>query len=214
MQHKKKYNPSVHHRRSIRLQGYDYSQAGLYFITICTHNRECWFGEIINKEMILNEAGKMADECWLNIPKHFPNTVLHEHVVMPNHIHGIIELKNKDIQVAGDDVASVVVPVDIGVRVQDFEPRREAPKNAYQKIIPRSIGSIVRGYKIGVTKFFRDNTDIHKVWQRDFYENIIRNEQSYYRISQYIINNPRVWDDDKFYDVDITGRGLRKGSKF
>jgi REP element-mobilizing transposase RayT len=85
------YNPQIHHRRSIRLKGYDYSQAGLYFITICTQNRECLFGEIRSPEMILNDAGNIANECWLVIPNHFPNVVLHEFIVMPNHIHGIVE---------------------------------------------------------------------------------------------------------------------------
>lgn len=92
MNDKPKYNPEKHHRRSIRLQGYDYSQAGLYFVTICTHNREYLFGNIANGEMIWNDMGKIANEYWLEIPNHFPNAVLHEHIVMPNHTHGIIEL--------------------------------------------------------------------------------------------------------------------------
>ena len=196
MDNKTKYNPAIHHRKSIRLQGYDYSQNGLYFITICTHNRECLFGEIIDKKMILNDAGKIADECWLKIPEHFPNAVLHEHVVMPNHVHGIIELAN---------VAAAPRP-DVGV--QNFEPvpspnfeplPSPSPQNQFQHIIPRSIGSIVRGYKIGVTKFFRNNTDIYDVWQGNYHEHIIRSEQSYWRISEYIINNPDVWENDKFY---------------
>lgn len=92
------YNPKKHHRRSIRLKGYDYSQAGLYFITICCKNKAYLFGNIsvegenIPPKMILNNAGKIAEECWLDIPKHFPNVILHEHIIMPNHIHGIIEL--------------------------------------------------------------------------------------------------------------------------
>jgi len=102
------YNPNIHHRRSIRLKGYDYSQSGLYFITICVQDRKCTFGEIYGadavwvknfqppQEMILNDVGKIADNCWLEIPIHFPNVVLHEHIVMPNHVHGIIELKRND----------------------------------------------------------------------------------------------------------------------
>src|ERR1035437_1338664 len=86
------YNPKIHHRRSIRLKGYDYSQEGMYFITICVQDRECLFGEIVQQIMILNDAGKIAEQCWLSIPEHFPNAILHEYVVMPNHIHGIIEL--------------------------------------------------------------------------------------------------------------------------
>ena len=195
MDHNPKYNPEIHHRKSIRLKGYDYSQAGLYFITICCANRECLFGEIKNDEMILNDAGKIANECWLEIPKHFPNAILHEYIVMPNHIHGIIEL-------AGDE---------------NFQPQR----NEFQKMIPRSIGSIVKGYKIGVTKWFRNNVGAEnfpagaenfpagaenflplptkKIWQRNYHEHIIRNEKSYQIISEYIINNPAKWKDDKFY---------------
>jgi putative transposase len=221
-----KYNPSVHHRKSIRLKGYDYSQEGLYFITICTHNRECWFGDIIDKEIILNDAGKIAEECWGKIPEHFPNAVLHEHVVMPNHVHGIIELTNRapvgvrNFEALPNNFEPLpprtenprVQPGD-NAGVQDFEPlparmepwHKISPQNEFQKIIPRSIGSIIRGYKIGVTKFFRDNTDVYTVWQRNFHEHIITNEQSYWNISEYIINNPRVWEDDKFY---------RAGSKF
>jgi len=102
------YNPNIHHRRSFRLKGYDYSQAGLYFITICVQDRKCLFGEIFGADvvwvknfqppqvMILNDAGKIADECWVEIPEHFPNVVLHEHIIMPNHVHGIIELKRID----------------------------------------------------------------------------------------------------------------------
>src|SRR5471030_1217114 len=101
--------------------------------------------------------------------------------------HGIIEL------------AGTVAVVGV-VGVQNFEPLQpQQPRNEFQHIIPRSIGSIVRGYKIGVTKFFRDNTDIYHVWQRNYHEHIIRNEQSYWRISEYIINNPVVWENDKFY---------------
>src|SRR5664279_4503146 len=85
-----KHNPQIHPRKSIRLKGYDYSQAGLYFITICVHDRKCLFGEIVGDEMILNDFGKIADECWLNIPEHFPNAFLQEYIIMPNHVHGIV----------------------------------------------------------------------------------------------------------------------------
>ena len=78
-------------RRSIRLKEYDYSQDGLYFITMCTHNHLCLFGKIFDGKMVLNDTGNIAKECWLNIPEHYPNTKLHEYVIMPNHVHGIIE---------------------------------------------------------------------------------------------------------------------------
>src|SRR5690554_3448795 len=86
------YNPNIHHRRSIRLKGYDYSRAGLYFITICCQDRAHLFGRIVNGVMKLNDAGNVASQCWSDIPVHFPNAILHEYVIMPNHIHGIVEL--------------------------------------------------------------------------------------------------------------------------
>jgi len=87
---KSKFDPNKHHRRSIRLQKHDYSQEGAYYVTIVTYQRDCLFGEIVNKEMILNEFGKIADECWCAIPEHFPNVELGTYVVMPNHVHGIL----------------------------------------------------------------------------------------------------------------------------
>ena len=175
------YNPNIHHRKSIRLKGYDYSRSGLYFITICVLDKKCLFGRIENGEMILNNAGKVAEVCWLAIPEHFPNTVLHEFVVMPNHIHGIVELT---------------------VGAENFQPPQspnQYRRNEFQKMIPHSIGSIVKGFKIGVTKWFRNNTDIESIWLRNYYEHIIRSEKSYYQISEYIINNPKKWKEDKLF---------------
>lgn len=200
------YNPEIHHRRSVRLQGYDYSKEGLYFITICTIDKLCLFGEIVDTKMIRNELGEIVTQCWINIPNHFPNAILHEFIIMPNHLHGIIELKPDNIE------------NQVNVGVQNFEPLRELHKiHQYQKIIPRSIGSIVRGFKIGVTKWYRDKIKSvienkmpregylqisiyeNKIWQRNYHEHIIRNEESYLKISSYIINNPINWKEDKFY---------------
>ena len=91
--------------------------------------------------------------------------------------------------------------------VQNFEPLPGPPKNEYQHIIPRSIGSIIRGCKIGVTNYFRTYTDIYDVWQRNFHEHVIRDERSYLRISEYIVKNPELWEQDKFYRADITREG-------
>ena len=96
-----KYNPNKHHRKSIRLKGHDYSQAGLYFITICVQDRACLFGKVVNGEMKLNDAGVMVKNEWLKLPQRFPNIQLHEFVVMPNHIHGILIL-NKPVDLNGD----------------------------------------------------------------------------------------------------------------
>ena len=121
-----------HHRRSTQLQGYDYSKDGMYFITICTYEKQRPFGYIENANMYLNKTGIVANKCWLDIPLHYPNVVLHDFIIMPDHVHGIIELANND-------------------------PDRQRNHHKYQKIIPRSVGSIIRGYKIGVTKWFREN---------------------------------------------------------
>lgn len=99
-----KYNPDIHHRRSIRLKGYDYSQAGLYFITICTQNRLCLFGEIKNGEIILNDAGIMIDKWWNELKHKYRNIKLHEQIIMPNHFHGIIQIINKTDSVVGADL--------------------------------------------------------------------------------------------------------------
>jgi len=204
------YNPNIHHRRSIRLKGYDYAQAGLYFITICCQYRKCLFGEVAvvtvgannhspnttpqnppsishSPKMILNDAGKIAVQCWLEIPQHFPNVILHEYIVMPNHIHGIIELIT-DHNFVHDEI-----------RANDDSPRQMQLFKSPSK----TIGSIVRGFKIGVTKWIRNHNagkfpPQQPVWQRNYYEHIIRNEQAYQRISDYIINNPAKWAKDKF----------------
>lgn len=228
-----KYDPQIHHRKSIRLKGYDYSREGMYFITICTYDREYRFGNIVYDDvgvenfqplqpqiMQLNDAGKIANECWLQIPMHFPNVILHEFIVMPNHVHGIIELVEPtvvDIENIGvDNVGVDNVGVD-NVGVENFQPlpskKSTIPqRNEFQKIIPHSIGSIIRGYKIGVTKWFRNNiasvgvenfqplipVSSKPIWQRNYYEHIIRNDQSYQTISNYIINNPSKWKEDIF----------------
>lgn len=183
-----RYDPNRHHRRSIRLKGYDYSQNGLYFITICCQDRACLFGAIRNNEMVLNEAGNVASECWEVIPNHFPNVVLHEYVIMPNHVHGILEIV--DITEGAKNLSPL--PYDDGKegRMED-DPSR--PKGT-----SKTVGSIVRGFKIGVRKWMRQHTNVHDVWQRNYYENIIRNEEAYTTISNYISTNPAKWDSDRF----------------
>ncbi len=175
------YNPEIHHRRSIRLKGYVYSQAGTYFVTICTQGRRCLFGDIINGETALNDAGKIAQQCWLEIPNHFPNTELDEFVIMPNHIHGIIFIN------------------DI-VGAKNFSPLRNESKPHSPS---KTIGSNVRGFKIGVTKWLRQNTDIYNVWQRNYYEHIIRDERDLNQIRDYIINNPIKWALDEYNPENV-----------
>lgn len=175
------YNPNIHHRKSIRLRGYDYTQAGLYFITICTHARLPLLGDIVDAEIRLNEAGLMVEKFWRAIPEHFPSATLDEFIVMPNHVHGIITVGANDVG------ANDYLPLQ-----SDGPPQ---PKHGTS----RTIGSIVRGFKIGVTKWFRGNTDVHMVWQRNYYEQIIRNEEAYLKIAEYIQTNPQRWKEDTYY---------------
>lgn len=210
------YDPSKHHRKSIRLRGYDYSQAGLYFITICLQDRKCLFGEILiganhnspqnnSPQMKLSDIGKIANACWLEIPEHFPNVVLHDYVVMPNHIHGIVEIVATDL--VGAKYFSPQIERQITNMAMPKTPTQEIDnnRNAGAKYISplrspsKTIGSIVRGFKIGVTKWVRVHTKIDKLWQRNYWDSIIRDETTYWRISDYIRNNPAKWNNDKFY---------------
>lgn len=208
-----KYNPQKHHRRSIRLQGYDYSQEGLYFITLCCHDRAHLFGEIVDGKMILNDAGLQAQKCWQDIPNHFPNAVLHEYIIMPNHIHGIIEFvganqyspnngsPNQTFSDNGNDVENndKAKNLELVNGTKNFSP---LPNETWRSP-SKTIGSVIRGFKIGVTKWMRNNTTVVNVWQRNYYDHIIRNEQDYERISKYIKNNPMLWKEDRFYDNGI-----------
>lgn len=147
-----KYNPEIHKRRSVRLKNYDYSQEGLYFVTICCQDKEHFFGKIENGKMILNPIGKIVKQCWEEIPKHFPNVALHSFVIMPNHFQGIIEItanvgaKNLSPNINNDFQTENMANWD---RAKSISPLRSPSK---------TLGSIVRGFKIGVTKWVRNNT--------------------------------------------------------
>ncbi len=186
---KSNFNPLIHNRKSIRIKNHDYASKGLYFLTIMTRNRMSFFGEIQfleNKsaEMILSEAGQVVNRCWLDIPNHYPKVILHEFIIMPNHIHGIIEITEVISNPEYDkDIASIS-----GIR-----------KNEFQQIIPKSIGSIVRGFKIGVTKWFRENTTYSDIWQSNYHERIIRDYDGYLKAIQYTKDNPKNWQEDVFY---------------
>ena len=187
------YNPDIHHRRSIRLKGYDYSQAGLYFVTICTHQRLPLFGEIIEGEMILNAAGMIAKKCWLAIPEHFPQVKLEEFVIMPNHVHGIIQI---DIIDVGAKNLSPLQLQQSDVGAKNFSPLHTTSRPTGTS---KTIGSIVRGFKIGVTTWFRANTTTHCVWLRNYHEHIIRDENAYLKIADYVQTNPKKWQEDCFF---------------
>jgi REP element-mobilizing transposase RayT len=177
------YNPKIHHRRSIRLQNYDYSRPGAYFVTICVQDRSCLFGDVVGGGMRLNDAGRVACECWNDIPKHFPHVHLDAFMIMPNHVHGIF----------------FIVGPTMPVGAKNFSPQHGTS---------RTVGSVVRGFKIGVTGWLRANTDIHVVWQRNYWEHIVRDESELNRIREYIADNPARWETDRLHP----GQELRETS--
>ena len=177
---------------SARLKTWDYGSNAQYFVTICTHNRQYFFGDIHEGKMELSAIGHIANSCWHEIPNHFPFVELGAHIVMPNHVHGIITINKSDD--GCDD--------ERNVETQNFASLPTAstpttqPKN---KFGPQSknLASIIRGFKIGVTKNAR-LIHAYFAWQSRYHDHVIRDDKSFQNISNYIINNPMHWAEDKF----------------
>ena len=183
-----KFDPQTHHRRSIRLDGYDYTQAGAYFVTISAWQRECLFGEVVEGEMRLNTAGKIANEQWVKLGRRFTGGDFSLYVIMPNHVHGIIVLDGAS-RGAGEEF-----------QCQDsFNPPLRPYVNPH--VVPGSLGAIVRAYKASVS--FRIHAmqgyDETPIWQRNYYEHIIRDDADFHRIAEYIQDNPRRWTQDQLH---------------
>jgi REP element-mobilizing transposase RayT len=178
--------PEVPRRHSVRLKGYDYSQSGAYFVTICAQGRECLFGEVVDGGMRLNQVGLLVESSWHTLPRHFGGIILDECVVMPNHFHGIIQIVNP----VG---AQFIAP---GFIIPEF-PGLPSPSGAMNRA--PTVGVIVRGFKARCTHAINQhrNTPGKPVWQRNYYERVIRNEAELAETREYIANNPRRWDLDK-----------------
>jgi len=166
-----------HHRRSIRLQGYDYGQAGMYFITVCVGGRECLFGKVVQGKMILHQVGQIVEEEWLKTPVLRPLVVLDEFVVMPNHFHAILL-----IVTAGRGTA-----------------RRAPTTERFGKPVSGSLPTIVRSFKSATTTRINGlrGTPGVPLWQRGYYEHVIRNEDELQHIREYILTNPLRWELDR-----------------
>jgi len=171
-----RYDPEKHHRCSIRLRGWDYSRPGAYFVTICTHNGECLFGWVVDGKMMLSPWGRIARDEWMASAKIRHEIRLDAFVVMPNHIHGIIWI------VAGNNVGAT--------GRSPLRPHGPSPK---------SLGSFIAGYKSAVTKRINHirKTPGTPVWQRNYYEHIVRDETELTRIREYIRLNPLKWELDR-----------------
>ena len=173
------FDPDKHHRRCIRLQDYDYAQPGAYFVTLCTHNRKCLFGHVVDGEMYQNEYGRIVSACWGELPYHYPRIDLDAFVVMPNHVHGVILLRdddNPDATGAGS------------------KPAPTKPNEANRYGLPE----IVRGFKTFASRRINEyrNASGAPVWQRNYYERVIRNGNELTAVRQYILANPASWAAD------------------
>ena len=196
------YNPDTHHRHSIRLQNYNYSQAGAYFVTICAWQRECLFGEIVNGDMVLNDVGRIVETVWCQLPVHFTSIHLDEYRIMPNHFHGIIYI-NQFVGVKQDSPAlPAFEPCGNNGNLTNKGKAGEAlalPLQTLRGSISGSLCSIVQNFKsVSSRKInkFRNNPGC-PVWQRNYYERVVRNENELSRAREYIINNPMKWELDK-----------------
>jgi putative transposase len=180
------FDPKSHHRRSIRLKGYDYTQAGAYFVTICTWQHACSFGEIVDGVIRLTAEGRIASEQWVRLERRFPRADFSAFVIMPNHVHGIVVLTDEG-RGAG---------VESGNVGNGKPPLR--PYNG-PRVVPGSLGAIVRAYKAAVA--FRihaiGTNKVMPVWQRNYYEHIIRDEADWLLIMEYIEHNPQSWEEDR-----------------
>ena len=221
-------------RKRLRLMGYDYSLPSAYFVTVCVHNKECLFGEIVERGMILNDAGKMISEYWGFLPGRFPGVALDVFMVMPNHFHGIIIITGSDLphKIVGADHFKNIVGADQRVCPKPGADHHQNIVGADHRVCPKTdehIGSPLpnSGVRIdnktgehigsplpGIIQWFKTMTTNQyirgvkeknwtpfsgKLWQRNYYEHIVRNEESLNRIREYIMNNSFKWEDDLEY---------------
>jgi len=172
---------------SLRLQYWDYSWPARYYITICTKDRNCVLGEIKDGNVYLSETGKIVFECWLDIPKHFENVKLDDWIIMPNHLHGIIEIKEDN---------------DFGHPQRRDTACHVSTVRNFGNLQPKSLPSIIGSFKSAVTKICQGkNLDFR--WQSNYYEHIIKNEKDYARIKKYIAHNPINWEFDHNNPLNI-----------
>jgi putative transposase len=184
------------HRKSIRLKHYNYSMPGDYFITICTNDHERIFGEIVENEIQLSKIGILVKQFWEEIPLHFSNVELDEYVIMPNHIHGILILR--ECTVGAEYIQPLRLRYIQPLRLRYIQPLRQT---TFQHVIPNSIPSIVRSFKAAVTRECRKKNYQICCWQRNYYEHIIRNEKELNNIRDYIFGNLLQWKADHAVDL-------------
>jgi len=208
------HDPDRHHRRSVRLRGYDYHKPGAYFVTVCAKGQECIFGEIVDGQMAINDHGRIVQSAWDDLPNHFPGLALDAFVVMPNHVHGIVVIAGDD---PGDDVAETVVGAGF-LRAPDvrstqagvgagLKPARTVPArtvDAEYSLYPArqkryALPENVRAFKTFSARRINAHRETpgRAVWQRSYYEHIIRDLESLRAVREYIAHNPAQWVHDR-----------------
>ena len=209
-----KHDSAAPRRHSIRLRRYDYSEAGAYFVTLCAQDRRCLFGRITQGQARLNEAGAIVRQCWHDIPFHFPRVELDCFVVMPNHIHGIIALPYTPADAATHPRRGAVSETRRGAAC------RAHRKEQFGRPTPGSIPTIIRSFKSAATKRVNElrQTPGATLWQRNYWERVIRDERELNLVREYILNNPAQWELDKLHPHSSapsglgSSRGTRAGS--
>lgn len=223
---KGKFDPVIHHRRSIRLKGYDYTRPGAYYVTICLQDKySLLLGEVLNEMVFLSHFGEIVRKCWNQLPRHYPNVILDEFIVMPNHVHGVIWLIGpegcagqgnvgagcvKDVKPARtiDDCHDCrdchdARDEDISDGVYNGDDSKEGDRREIKARVVRKpsgvkrypLPEVVRGFKTFSARRINElrGTPGVSVWQRNYWEHIVRNEDELQRIRKYIANNPRQW---------------------
>ena len=196
--------PNEHHRRSLRLKGYDYSQAGAYFVSICAYNRECLFGEIESGLMRLNEYGEVVASEWMRSAEVRSEIECGEFVVMPNHFHGIVCIVGAygNTPIYGNTPLCGNTPMS-----RDEQQRVCVHDGAYchtpLRSPSRNVGAMVRGFKGAASRRINEIRDTPgaPVWQRNYYEHVIRDDADYNRIAEYVANNPQRWLEDSLHPL-------------
>jgi len=187
------FNPEKHHRRSIRLKGYDYSKSGFYFVTICTKDRECLFGDIINNKLQLNKLGEIIKIEWFNLKDRYKNIDNNKFIIMPNHIHGIVEIK--DINKCRGLINQTPTNKKISTDKNSEWILMKNPKI--------TLGKIIRFFKGKTTRNIRKSLDTYFAWQRNYHDHVIRNEKELKEKKKYIKNNPNNWTEDENNPINI-----------
>lgn len=185
------FNPLLHHRRSIRLKGYDYSKPGFYFVSTLAEARSTFFGKIIDDKVQLSEIGKIVEQRWYKIPEFFQMVILHEYVTMPEHTHGIIEIANENLNSTNYEIEDLF-------QLRSWADNFLDEGKVEFKSPSKTIGSFVRGFKFGVMNDVKElKGQSTKIFQRDYYEEIIKDYQSFQNMTRYIKDNPKNYKKDK-----------------